>query len=84
MRNECLVFIFAAVIVVTPAFAQDNKNAQAQCAREVGIKRDLVGRRTIKWRDEAQHAAFMDCLSRKSNPLPVAAGKKPGGSRNSD
>ena len=83
MRHIWLGLAFFAVVTVEPTFAQDSKNLSAECAKQVGMTRD-PGRRAVRWRDEAQHAAFVDCLNRKPNLPPAPASKKPGGTRNSN
>jgi hypothetical protein len=82
MRNIWLGLAVVAIVTVKPTLAQENKNNVAECAKDVGVKRDGSGR--PRYHDEAQHIAFMDCLTRKAHVPPPPAAKKPGGSRNSN
>jgi hypothetical protein len=88
MRKIGLGLAFAAAITATPTLAQEHKNNSRECAKEVGANPDLRRGRPNRFifHSEAQHTAFLDCLTRRPNvaSTPPPATRKTGGGRNSD
>ena len=68
MRKIWFGVTFVAVMAAGPAPAQDYKKNFSECVRSVGAVLVADGTRR-KWRfgSEAQHMAFMDCVTRRAS-----------------
>jgi hypothetical protein len=78
-----------AALIATPTLAQDYHKNFVECARELGLQRDVgyaqkvqsdEGRRVLrKWylHSEAQQAVFNDCVARKVSLAPKSSAKGP-------
>jgi len=79
MRKIWIGLACVAVIAAQPAFAQDHKQNFVACAKAVGLNLIPDGSRPRKWRyhGEAQHMAFVDCLTRKATLAPTSSTEGP-------
>jgi len=79
MRKISIGLACVAVIAAQPAFAQGHKQNFVECAKAIGLNPVAGTSRPRKWyyRGEAQHMAFMDCVTRKANPAPASSAKEP-------
>jgi hypothetical protein len=79
MGKICIGLACVAVIAAEPAFAQGHRQDFVVCAKAIGLNPVADGSRPRKWyyRGEAQHTAFMDCLTRKASLAPTSSTRGP-------
>jgi hypothetical protein len=77
MRKVWFGMAFVAVMIAQPALAQEYKKNFRECAKANGLHLAPTNGRLHRWRyyGEAQHMAFMDCVTRKANLAPASSAK---------
>jgi hypothetical protein len=68
-----------AAIAAQPTFAQDHRQNFVECAKAIGLNPVAGSSRPRRWyyHGEAQHMAFMDCLTHKASLAPTPSTTRP-------
>jgi hypothetical protein len=79
MRKIGIGVACIAAIAAQPTFAQNHRQNFVECAKAAGLNLVPDSSRPRKWRyhGEAQHMAFMDCLTRKASLAPTSSTTRP-------